>query len=351
MGAARSIIASVTDNASNNRTMNNELSTWLSKKYRYHLNVDHMSVICLCHALHLVCGAIFSSLKAMDPLDTDEQYAIVKSFEEDEIFEHSAEVLEEEERLRSNENESDTHVMLNDTSDEELDNLVVGNQADTIDFGSQPSQNFPSNELNCVQKVHCIVVDITSSAARRKRMRAIIRALGLELRAVIKSVKVRWNSILAEIRRAILLKAAINQYVSTLDDGKSGASLRRARALKKKWTISDEEWDVLCEIVKILEHFESATRDYSKRGRTVLYSVLPTYITLREKLIESRVHLRTLSVSSSGFETLIEALKAGEEKLEKYFHLALKSDFTLLASIFHPGMRIKYFEDTQRWGR
>ncbi|CAE6420228.1 unnamed protein product [Rhizoctonia solani] len=286
----------------------------------------------------------------MDPLDTDKQYAIVKSFEEDEIFERSAEVLEEEEQLRTNKNESDTHAILNDTSDEELDNSAVGNQADTIDFGSQPSQNFPSSELNCVQKIHCIVVDITSSAARRKQMRAITWALGLELHAVIKSVKVRWNSILAEIRRAILLKAAINQYVLTLDNGKSRALLWRARALKKKWSISDKEWDVLCEIVKILEPFESATRDYSKRGRTVLYSVLPTYITLQEKLTKSRVHLNTLLVSSSGFETLVEALKAGEEKLDKYFHLALKSNLTLLASIFHPGMRIKYFKDTQRWG-
>jgi hypothetical protein len=32
----------------------------------------------------------------------------------------------------------------------------------------------------------------------------IIRSLGLELRAVIKSVKVRWNSVLAEIRMLTL---------------------------------------------------------------------------------------------------------------------------------------------------
>ncbi|KAB5587497.1 Zinc finger BED domain-containing protein 4 [Ceratobasidium theobromae] len=181
-------------------------------------------------------------------------------------------------------------------------------------------------------------------------MRIIIRALGLELRAVIKSVKVRWNSILAEIRRAALLKAAINQYVATLDEGKSGAALRRARALKKKWTITDEEWDLLDELVKILEPFEAATRDYSKRGRTVLHSVLPTYAILREKLIETRVRLRTSSFVSSTSEILIDALEAGEVKLNKYFELAQKSDLTLLASIFHPGMRLQYFQDTRRWG-
>ena len=38
-----------------------------------------------------------------------------------------------------------------------------------------------------------------------------------------------------------------------MDEGKTGVALRRARALKKKWTITDEEWDALKELVIILE--------------------------------------------------------------------------------------------------
>jgi hypothetical protein len=52
---------------------------------------------------------------------------------------------------------------------------------------------------------------VTSSAKRRKQMRKIIQALKLELRAVIKSIKVCWNSVLAEIRHALLLKQ-VSQY-------------------------------------------------------------------------------------------------------------------------------------------
>ncbi|KAG8693014.1 hypothetical protein FRC11_003218, partial [Ceratobasidium sp. 423] len=260
----------------------------------------------------------------MESLDTDEQYAIVKSFEEGEVFEQSAEVLEEEERFQGDENELETHATPIDASDEEWDETEARDQFNvSMVSNSQPSQGSPNEQLNCVQKVH---------AAHRKRMRTITQALGLEPRAVIKSVKVRWNSILAEVRRAILLKAAINQYVATLDEGKSGAALRRARALKKKWTITDEEWDALDELVKILEPFEAATRDYSKRGRTVLHSVLPTYAILREKLMESRIRLSMSSSGSDVFDTLVVALKAGEEKLDKYLNLAVKSDLTLLAS-------------------
>ncbi|CUA72929.1 Zinc finger BED domain-containing protein 4 [Homo sapiens] [Rhizoctonia solani] len=353
MNAARNIIASVTHNASNNRTMNAELSAQLTKKYGYQLNADLMSITCLCHALHLVCSAILTNLKVMDPMDDDssEQYAIVKSFKEGEIFEESSDVLEEEEQLQGEEQDLDTHVDSAEVSEDEMEDAETGNnRADFTGLGSQPSQNSANDNLNCVQKVHCIAVDITSSAARRKRMRMITRALGLERRAIIKGVKVGWNSILAEIRRAILLKSAINQYVATLDEGKTGAALRRARKLKKKWTITDEEWDALEELVKILEPFEAATRGYSKRGRTVLHSVLPTYAVLRQMLIDSRVRLSVSSVGSDIIDTLIEALKAGEKKLQKYFDLAIESDFTLLASILHPGMRLVYFQDTQRWG-
>ncbi|EUC56077.1 HAT family dimerization protein, partial [Rhizoctonia solani AG-3 Rhs1AP] len=349
LNAAGKVIASVTDNASNNRTLNAELSARLSRKYGYRLNVDLMSVTCLCHALHLVSGAIFSNLKAMDPLDDDdaEQYSIIKSFEEGEIFEESAEVLEEEERLKGEEKDSDTYMEWADVSDEEWDEDGVGNYPiGSVNSTSRPSQT----ELNCVQKVHCIVVDITSSAARRKRMRMITWALGLEPRAVIKSVKVRWNSILAEICRAILLKPAINQYVATLDEGKTGVALCRVRALKKKLAIVDEEWDALNELTTILGPIEAAARDYSKRGRTVLHSALPTYIVLREKLIESRVRLSTSPLSIKLAETLVEAIKAGEEKLNKYLNIAAKSDLTILASIFHPGMRLSYFQDAHRWG-
>ena len=45
-----------------------------------------------------------------------------------------------------------------------------------------------------------------------------------------------------------------NQYVATLDDGKSAEkNIRAARNLKKKLTITDEEWDVLDELIQILE--------------------------------------------------------------------------------------------------
>lgn len=56
VNAAGNIIASITDNASNNHTMNIELSKRIKSKLKVDLKVDNMSVTCLCHALHLICG-------------------------------------------------------------------------------------------------------------------------------------------------------------------------------------------------------------------------------------------------------------------------------------------------------
>ncbi|KAG9077091.1 hypothetical protein FRC06_009101, partial [Ceratobasidium sp. 370] len=78
-----------------------------------------MSVTCLCHALHLICRAILYNLKAMDPIDSDDAYAAVKSFEADEIVEQSAEVLEEEELMRKERIAQDSLQSLMIDSDDE----------------------------------------------------------------------------------------------------------------------------------------------------------------------------------------------------------------------------------------
>ena len=90
----------------------------------------------------------------MDSINNDEAYAIVKSFDEGEVFEQSAEVLEEEERLRDEQDEPDTRADLVDPSDNEWDDIEAENQPTNLTgASSQPSQNSTHGELNCVQKV------------------------------------------------------------------------------------------------------------------------------------------------------------------------------------------------------
>ncbi|QRV87055.1 Zinc finger, BED-type predicted [Ceratobasidium sp. AG-Ba] len=334
-GIASKVIASMTDNASNNQTMNAELSARIKKKLGVVLNVRGMTVTCLCHALHLIC-----SLKAAETIDTDEAYAYIKSFDDDELFEQAAEVLEEEKRLRG-ELAEDSDVESSDSEDELDCALDIPK--------SQPTT--PANRmLNPVQKVHAIVLHCTSSASRRKRMRAVTRSLNLEPLAVIKGEKMRWNSTYAELKRAKKLKPAFNQYVATLDEGKPSNGQTQARMMKKVLTMADEEWDAIDEVLKILEPFDLATRDFSNRGRTTLHAVLPTYAYLHSVLTESQSRLNFLRGTDMDVFGLLDALAAGKAKLQKYFDMACENDLIILASVLHPGMRVAYFEDTEIWG-
>lgn len=53
--AAQRLIASVSDNASNNRTMNLEIARRAKSAEGYDLNVQNMTITCVCHAMHLIC--------------------------------------------------------------------------------------------------------------------------------------------------------------------------------------------------------------------------------------------------------------------------------------------------------
>ncbi|QRV97935.1 Zinc finger, BED-type predicted [Ceratobasidium sp. AG-Ba] len=285
-GIAGKIIASMTDNASNNQTMNAEISMRVSQKFGITLNATGMSVTCLCHALHLICSAMLASIKAVEPVETDEAYAYIKSFESDEIFEESAEVLEEECRIRGElSDDSD-----DESSDSDGDEAILANETIKV----QASKN-ASKHLNPVQK-------------------------------------------------------AFNQYVATLDDGKSSREQGHARALKRIMCMTDEEWDAIDEILRVLECFDLATHDFSNRGRTTLHSVLPTYAYLKRIISESRSRLNHLRGAESDVFGLLDALAAGEDKLTKYFDMARQNDLIILASVLHPGMRTVFFEDTEKWG-
>ncbi|CCO33891.1 hypothetical protein BN14_07978 [Rhizoctonia solani AG-1 IB] len=254
-------------------------------------------------------------------LDADHT-GVVKLFEEGEIIENSTKVLEEEKWLREDE-DTPHSLQLTDKLKDDLSDMDVNEPAE-VSANSElilDTQSCGQRALlNCVQKVHEIAMHVTSSAKRRKQMRKIIQALKLELRAVIKSIKVCWNSVLAEIRHALLLKQAFNQ---------------------------DKEWDMLGELVQILEPFEFATRAFSVQAKTTLHSVLPTYALLHMKLDKSQAHLGALYGPQDALG-IVDALSAGKAKLDEYYGMAKENNLTVLASALHPGMRLLYFQDMDK---
>ncbi|CUA67966.1 Putative AC9 transposase [Zea mays] [Rhizoctonia solani] len=356
------LIASTSDNASNNRTMNYELARRIGSISNHTLDPQNMMVTCMCHTMHLICSAILSSLGAMDPDDSDPDnvYQAAKAFGFNERFEDSEEIQQEEARFRGEVNWdeldddfdlSDVDVEL-DSDDEIVDNYKNKGEGDTSNknqpiSGAKKQQKKP---LNPVQKIHAISVHCTASPLRRKKMYELIKLLCNPPRAVIKSMPVRWNTILAELRRALELRAAYDQWVNTLDVGKSGKERRIAEALKSKLNMANREWNVASGVVSILGPFEDATLSFSKKGKVHLCDVLPTFLQLKTELRNSRDRLVKVYRPNQDPHGLLHALSQGQAKLEKYYNLALKSDLPLIATALHPGRRVDYFQDEQKWG-
>ncbi|KAK6992323.1 hypothetical protein R3P38DRAFT_2417271, partial [Favolaschia claudopus] len=127
--------------------------------------------------------------------------------------------------------------METDGSDAESD---ADNDGSSIRLGirrrctSIPSQSMVSFKL-IVFQVHAVAVHILRSEIRRKKARALIcRKVKRQYRHLvfIRSMKVRWNTMHAELERAKLLQPAFNAFVTEMPDSLRGKA--RTTAKRKK---------------------------------------------------------------------------------------------------------------------
>ncbi|KAG8731296.1 hypothetical protein FRC10_001906, partial [Ceratobasidium sp. 414] len=160
---------------------------------------------------------------------------------------------------------------------------------------------------------------------------------------MIKSMRICCDSVLAEIRRALLLQPAVKQWLVTLDEGLTGREQRVARAQKAQWTITDSEWDVLSGLVKLSEPFERASLASPKMNiESCLRAILLTYSRLLD-LLNSTLKQPELQCMHNSFKVIKTAVSLGRDKQLEYIQ---KSDLSLLAS----RLRLTSFSDAPVWG-
>ncbi|KAG8786210.1 hypothetical protein FRC12_016801 [Ceratobasidium sp. 428] len=356
--AAQNLIASMTDNGSNNRTMNRQIYKQIRGQPGNRLSERNMSILCACHAWHLTCSNLLSELDVVEVTEEEDGYDVAKAFDLGERIEESEEIRQEEARMRRLDGE-DTSWIPDEESDDDFDDIEPDNdpvegdplagdlRQSTQAKNSANPQKQRTKALNPIQKIqiHAIAVHCTSSPQRQKIMAGYIRLYCFVVLAVIKSMAIRWNTVLAELRRALLLRPT-----NTLEIGKTGKARQAALQLKQELTMSDTEWEVVAEVVQILQPFEEATLSFSKHGKPHLPDVLPTFMKLHTELQNSRQRLQKEYGAKNDPYGLIRAISAGEHKLEKYFKIALQNDSVLVSSILHPGMRLRFFQDEHMWG-
>ncbi|KAG9094894.1 hypothetical protein FS749_011590 [Ceratobasidium sp. UAMH 11750] len=295
----------------------------------------------------------------MQSLDDDKLYALAKLFNPEEPYKNNQDTTDEhawlDKECSPTINKEPPPESSNDS--DELSDFKFEAERDnsTGTDGSSNNQNNGSvaaadhatkmcTVLNAIEKIHAIVVHATSSPRHHKHMRGLIRQLCIKILTLIRSMPVCWNSVLAKICGAFILRKAINQWVLTLDEGLTSCKQTTAHARKLQWMFCDSEWDLIGLLIKLLEPFEQVTLYFSKKSVDAsLPAVLPTYARLLDSLnmVLKRIELKDPK-NQFGIKP---AIVAGRDELIKYIKISQKSQLTFLAMTLHPQLCLTTFND------
>jgi hypothetical protein len=207
-----------------------------------------------------------------------------------------------------------------------------------------------------VALVKYIVVFIRASDQRRAAFDRL-QAKPQTLQAL-KNNKTRWNSTFAMLRRALVLREAIDlfcmQFIKTGE-------------LDPKARIDDDTWALLERICEMLEHFNTATlqfQGHAKEGHHgALWEVLPSienlidemeklraqypFLRPQERPMVSRGKKATVPVTApqpSNVQFLAVAVNNAWAVLDKYYNLTDQSTAYVLAVVLNPQYKWAFFD-------
>ncbi|KAJ7117991.1 hypothetical protein C8R43DRAFT_901672 [Mycena crocata] len=153
-------------------------------------------------------------------------------------------------------------------------------------------------------------------------------------------MKVRWNTTLAELKRAKMLQPAFDAIVDKLPDGLTGKPRKVAQARKEKWQMFETDWEFVDKLISALQVLENCTLEFSKKTVPTISKILPLYKLMEVSLTKSAEEYRS-------DPTLHAALLAGAKKATKYIDKALVGDYVLLGAVLHPAIRLSFFQSDQ----
>jgi len=233
-----------------------------------------------------------------------------------------------------------------------ITNLAV--QALLRELGTEPSSASPSidedtttqaGKVPCVAKLRRIVVKIRSSPQRRNTLKGQCGACGIGSKKLILDVRVRWNSTYAMIERACELRIPLSNLTKLNPDLPE---------------LSDEEWELLGVVARLLSIFDQATRALSATEYPTLNRAVPIYNYLFNKLEDFRDACDG-KASAQGDAAIIDqcspvvkdafskAIKAAHDKLCTYYGKTW-ADMYAIAVILDPRLKADYYM-ANKWGQ
>ncbi|KAK6971523.1 HAT family dimerization domain-containing protein, partial [Favolaschia claudopus] len=166
------------------------------------------------------------------------------------------------------------------------------------------------------------VVRQVSSSVRRHFFSAVLRALEKKDLQLLRDVVTRWSSTLLMVERAILLRQAIDQFLS-----------RNEFEELHKYRLSDSEWDALDVFKKILEVPHAFQQRLSAEKTPTLSYALPAFEAMAsrwERMQEDRPEVSNI-------------IQQGLDKLGSYQDRLERVPACTLAMTVDPQIKLRWF--------
>ncbi|KAF5372244.1 hypothetical protein D9758_004983 [Tetrapyrgos nigripes] len=298
------------DNASSCDTLATALGVLLEERYRIHFHPENNCIRCLAHIVNLVVQAVLRGLEEAEAIDDNDYFLLNK----------------------------DAPIHYNEDDDEDLKAMEAekfdedGSADDEMDFELPEG----ASSLSALKRLRLITTKIVSSPQRRESFRECARkkytnplvdknekGTPLAKLMVIWDVRTRWNYTHAMLKRARLLRKAVNEWVHLHEEF-------------HELTLSLNDWKWLENLENFLEKFTQVTLTLSHSHTPTLPFVLPMY-----RHMANELHL--CSNDSSFPATMCGAMHEGIKKLDKYHKLAKENHFYVLATACHPAFRLRWF--------
>jgi hypothetical protein len=226
-----------------------------------------------------------------------------------------------------------------------ITNLAV--QALLRELGTEPSSAGSSRDdgtttqagnVPCVAKLRRIVLNIRSSPQRRNALKGQCEACSIRSKKLIIDVRTRWNSTYFMIERARELRIPLSNLA------KLNINLPR---------LSDEEWELLGVVARLLSIFDQATRKLSAVNYPTLNRAVPIYNYLFNNLedfrdaCDGKTSLRETAAIISQCSPVVKgalknAIQAAYDKLCEYYGKTW-ADMYAIAVILDPRYKTNYY--------
>ncbi|CAB5193526.1 unnamed protein product [Rhizophagus irregularis] len=214
--------------------------------------------------------------------------------------------------------------IINLTTNEILKHVKAGEARDGIMILEDNSE-----ESNTIPKLKKLIIKINSSPQRRGRFLQHIKIFPeLTSLNLILDVKTRWNSTFLMLKRALVLREVLDDFIILQRD-------------LNRFIITPEEWDMIKELCRVLEKFYKATEFMSSSQHITLSSSVLIYNILFDYLEK---FVNETSAEYCHIEEIRLAINKGINKLSTYYSKTDESELYYISTILDPRCKLNYYK-------